>query len=46
MPARQASTPYEYRDYPRQDELRRPVVLFGMVKPAEDNDDYLLFAHG
>ena len=46
MPARRSSTPYEFRDCLRWDELRRLVVLFGMVKPAEDNDDYLLFAHG
>ena len=46
MNGRQSFTPYEFLDRLKRDEIRRPVVLSGMVKPAEDDDDYLLFAHG
>ena len=46
MNGRQSFTPYEFLDRLRRDELRHPVVLFGLVKPVEDDDDYLLFAHG
>ena len=46
MPGRQSFTPEEFLDRLKRDEMRRPIVLHGMVKPAEDDDDYLLFAHG
>ncbi len=46
MNGRQSFTPYEFLDRLRRDEIRRPIVLYGMVKPAEDDDDYLLFARG
>jgi hypothetical protein len=39
-------TPYEFLDSLKRDEIRRPLVLYGMVKPAEDDDEYLLFAQG
>ncbi len=44
MNGRQSFTPYEFLDRLKRDEIPSPVVLSGMVKPAEDDDDYLLFA--
>jgi hypothetical protein len=46
MNGRQSFAPQEFLDSLKRDEIRRPLVLFGMVKPAEDDDQYLLFAHG
>jgi hypothetical protein len=46
MNGRQSFTPYEFIDRLKGDEIRLPFVLYGMVKPAEDSDEYLLFAHG
>jgi hypothetical protein len=38
--------PREFLDSLKRGEVRRPIVLYGMVKPAEDDDEYLLFAQG
>jgi hypothetical protein len=46
MNGRQTFEPYEFLGRLKQDEISAPIVLYGMVKPAEDSDDYLLFAHG
>jgi hypothetical protein len=46
MNGRQSFAPQEFLDRLKRDEIRRPIVLFGMVKPAEDDDEYLLFARG
>jgi hypothetical protein len=46
MNGKQSFAPREFLDSLKRDEIRRPIVLFGMVKPAEDDDQYLLFAHG
>ena len=46
MNGRQSFEPDEFLDRLKRDEIYAPIVLYGMVKPAEDNDDYLLFAHG
>src|SRR5512132_1047182 len=45
MNGRQSFTPDEFIDRLKRDELSQPIVLYGMVKPAE-SDDYLFFAHG
>jgi hypothetical protein len=42
----QSFEPYEFLDRLKRDEIYLPIVLYGMVKPAENDDDYLLFAHG
>ena len=46
MNGRQSFAPQEFLDSLKRDEIRRPIVVLGMVKPAEDDDQYLLFAHG
>jgi hypothetical protein len=46
MNGRQSFTPDEFLDRLRRDELSQPTVLYGMVKPDDDSDDYLFFAHG
>jgi hypothetical protein len=46
MNGRQSYTPQEFLDGLRREEIRPPIAFFGMVKPAEDDDQYLLFAHG
>ena len=46
MNGRQSFEPDEFLDRLKRDEIYAPIVLYGMVKLAEDNDDYLLFAHG
>jgi hypothetical protein len=46
MNGRQSFTPEEFLDRLKRDELSQPTVLYGMVKPADDSDDYLFFAHG
>jgi len=46
MNGRQSFTADEFLDRLRRDDISPSVVLYGMVKPAEDSDDYLLFAHG
>jgi hypothetical protein len=46
MNGRQSFTPDEFLERLRRDDISPPVVLYGMVKPVEDSDDYLLFAHG
>lgn len=46
MTGSQSFTPREFLDSLRRDDIRRPVLLRGMVKPAEDDDQVLMFAHG
>src|SRR4051794_8059173 len=46
MNGRQSFEPYEFLDRLRRDDISPPVVLFGMVKLPEGDDDYLFFAHG
>ena len=46
MNGRQSFEPDEFLDRLKRDEIYAPIVLYGMVKPAEDNDDYLLFRTG
>jgi hypothetical protein len=46
MNGTQSFEPYEFLGRLKQDKISLPIVLYGMVKPAEDDDDYLLFAHG
>ena len=46
MNERQSFEPKEFLGRLKRDEISRPIVLYGMVQPAEDDDDYLLFAHG
>jgi hypothetical protein len=46
MNGRQSFEPYEFLDRLKRDEIYPPIVLYGMVKPAKDDDDYLLFAYG
>lgn len=46
MNGRQSLDPYEFLGRLKRDEIFVPIVLYGIVKPAEDNDDYLMFAHG
>jgi hypothetical protein len=46
MNERQSFTPDEFIDRLKRDELSQPTVLHGMVKAADDSDDYLLFAQG
>jgi len=38
--------PYDFLGRLKREELFVPIMLYGMVKPAEDSDDYLLFARG
>jgi hypothetical protein len=46
MNGRHSFEPDEFLDRLKRDEIYPPILLYGMVKPAEDDDDYLLFAHG
>ena len=46
MNGRQSFEPYEFLERLRRDDISPPVVLFGMVKLPEGDDDYLFFAHG
>jgi hypothetical protein len=46
MNGRPSFEPYDFLGRLKRDEIFVPIVVYGMVKPAEDNDDYLLFAHG
>ncbi|MCW2631650.1 MAG: hypothetical protein JWR88_612 [Pseudonocardia sp.] len=46
MTGSQSFTPLEFLDSLRRDDIRRPVLLRGMVKPADDDDQVLMFAHG
>jgi hypothetical protein len=46
MNGRQSFTPDEFVGRLKRDEIRVPIILYGMVKPAEDSDEYLMFAHG
>jgi hypothetical protein len=46
MNGRPSFEPYDFLGRLKRDEIFVPIVIYGMVKPAEDNDDYLLFAHG
>jgi hypothetical protein len=46
MNGTQSFEPYEFLDRLKRDEIYPPIVLYGMVKPADNDDDYLLFAHG
>ena len=46
MNGTQSFDPDEFVGRLKRDEIVVPIVLYGMVKPAEDDDDYLLFAHG
>jgi hypothetical protein len=46
MNGRPSFAPREFLDSLRRGEIRRPLVIYGMVKPAEDDDEYLLFAQG
>jgi hypothetical protein len=38
--------PRDFVDKLKREELESPLVLPGMVKPADDSDDYILFAYG
>ena len=46
MDGRQSFDPREFLGSLKRDELEPPIVLPGMVKPAEDSDDYVMFAQG
>ena len=46
MTGSQSFEPSEFLDRLKRDELFPSVVLHGMVKPADDDNDYLWFAHG
>jgi hypothetical protein len=46
MNGSQSFEPYEFLDRLKRDDIYPPIVLIGMVKPADDEDDYLLFAPG
>ena len=46
MNGRPSFEPYDFLGRLKRDEIFVPIVVYGMVKPAEDDDDYLLFAHG
>ena len=46
MNGSQSFDPYEFLDRLKRDDIHLPIVLIGMVKPADDADDYLLFAPG
>jgi hypothetical protein len=46
MNARQFTDPREFLDSLKRDELEPPIVLPGMLKPADDSDDYVMFAQG
>jgi hypothetical protein len=43
---RQSFEPYEFLGRLKRNEISPAVILYGMVKPIKDDDDYLLFAHG
>jgi hypothetical protein len=46
MDSRQTFDAREFLGNLKRDELTPPIVLPGMVKPADDSDDYLMFAQG
>lgn len=46
MDRHQSFDPREFLDSLKRDELEPPIVLPGMVKPADDSDDYVMFAQG
>jgi hypothetical protein len=43
MNGRPSFEPYDFLGRLKRDEIFVPIVVYGMVKPAEDKDDYLLF---
>jgi len=46
MDGRPAFDAREFLGNLKRDELSPPIILPGMVKPADDSDDYLMFAQG
>jgi hypothetical protein len=46
MIGRQSFEPSEFLDRLKRDDIHPPIVLFGMVKAADEADDHLLFAPG
>ncbi|MEV6287112.1 hypothetical protein [Kribbella sp. NPDC051770] len=42
----ESTDPRAFLDSLKRDELEPPIVLPGMLKPAEDSDDYVMFAQG
>jgi hypothetical protein len=46
MEGTQSFEPYDFLDRLKRDEIYPPIVLYGMVKPSDDDDECVLFAQG